>query len=249
MSELTQVTQDGSLPSAASQPAPSAIAALPDLAMKLDRVLEVIKEQQRQGALELVLVIVLAMTALGSTWCAYQSQLWNGVQIVRLSDAEIASQEARGNTLAALQRRTMDGLAVLHFMDALQRSDVKAVEAIRRRMPSPLREATEACLALDPLNNPEAPGPLRMPQYELVEEQDAERAHARAVELRGRAQQAGNNGDTYVLLTLLFASVLFFGGITGTFQSRRLRVGLAGIACLMFLATVGSLATMPVCRG
>jgi len=218
------------------------------ISKKLDKVLEGVENQQRQGQLELVLVIVLALTALASTWCAYQSQLWNGVQIVRLADAEIASQEARSQAMISIQRRTNDGLVVLHFMDAMQRNDIKASEAIRRRIQSPLREALEASLALDVMNNPDVPGPLRMPQYRLIEEEQARKAQDRALELRGQAQAAGTHGDTYVLLTLLFASVLFFGGITGTFRSRRLRIGLAGIACVMFLTTVGFMTTMPVCH-
>lgn len=245
MSELSQDRgrSEGSSPGGSAD-----ILNATELSAKLDRVLQAVENQQRQGQLELVLVIVLALTALASTWCAYQSQLWNGVQIVRLADAEIASQEARSQALMSIQRRTNDGLAVLHLMDAMQRNDTKASEAIRRRMQSPLAEAVEASLALDVMNNPNVPGPLRMPQYVLVEEEHARQAQDRALELRGQAQAAGTHGDTYVLLTLLFASVLFFGGITGTFRSRRLRIGLAVIACVMFFTTVGFMATMPVCH-
>jgi hypothetical protein len=218
-----------------------------ELSEKLDRILQVVEKQQQPGVLELALVIILALTALGSTWCAYQSQLWNGVQLARLTDAEIATQEAQGNTLAGLQRRTQDGLLTLHFMEAIRRNDTKSLEAMRRRMPSPLREAMEASLALDPLNNPDVPGPMKMPQYVLIEEQQAEKARARALELRTGAQQAGQYGDSYVLLTLMFASVLFFGGITGTFQSRRLRLGMGCIALVLFVVTTIRVVFMPVC--
>jgi hypothetical protein len=47
----------------------------------------------------------------------------------------------------------------------------------------------------------------------------------------------------------MFASVLFFGGITGTFTVRRVRVGLAGIALLLFLITLAMLIQLPVCVG
>lgn len=223
------------------------MASFGELSTKLDRVLDAVETQQRQGSLELLLVFVLSLTALGSTWCAYQSQLWNGAQLVHLADAEVANQKAEGATLIAMQRRTMDGLVVLHVMNALHQGDAASLEAMRRRAQSPLREALDACLALDPIRNPDVPGPLRMPQYVLVEEQNAEQERASAREHRAAAQRAGNNGDTYVLLTLVFASVLFFGGITGTFKSRRLRLGLAGIASVLFLGTVIRLTTMPVC--
>lgn len=220
-----------------------------DVEAKLQRILAAVEQNRRQGRLELALVFVLALTALASTWCAYQSQRWNGAQMVELADAEVANQKAEASTLAGLQRRTMDGLTVLHFMEALRRDDTKSVEAIRLRMGSPLREAVEASLALDVMNNPNVPGPLRMPQYVLAEDQNAAAARATAGECRVAAQRAGQNGDSYVLLTLMFASVLFFGGITGTFEARRLRLWLGGIACTLFVGTMIGLAMMPVCRG
>lgn len=227
--------------------APESGTADPGLSATLERILAAVERERRQSGLEFLLVIVLALTALGSTWCAYQSQLWNGIQLVRLADADIATQRANENRLAAQQLRTQDGIVVLHVMEAINRGDTTAVEAVRRRTPSPLREAIAASLALDPLNNPDAPGPLRMPQYVLAEDQRAKEMEEESLRLRAEAQRAGGNGDTYVLLTLLFASVLFFGGITGTFQSRRLRLGLGAIACMLFLVTTARLSIMPIC--
>ena len=247
MSRLAQNQQISPISTPACERTPAGPGA--DISEKLDRVLQAVEKQQRPGALELALVIVLALTALGSTWCAYQSQLWNGVQLVRLSDADDATQDANESTLAGMQRRSLHATILLHFVEAMYRGDSTLADAIHRRMESPLPEAVDAWQALDPLNNPDVPQVAKMPQYTLPEFQQAEKERARASGLRAEAQRAGNNGDTYVLLTLMFASVLFFGGITGTFRSRRLRIGLASIACVLFLVTVGSLTGMPVCKG
>jgi len=51
-----------------------------------------------------------------------------------------------------------------------------------------------------------------------------------------------------VLLTVVFASVLFFGGIARAFDSRPLRTILAALAVLLFLGTLVALTTMPVCH-
>lgn len=216
---------------------------------KLTRILAAVEQDRQQGGMELALVIILSLTALCSTWCAYQSERWNGTQSVLLADAELASQEAQQRTLAGMQRRTLDGLVLLHYLDAKQRKDDVLANAIHLRMPSPLRETVDAWLKLDPFNNPDVPAPGKMREYVLVEDQEAKAAREKASQLRTVALSAGTNGDTYVLLTLLFASVLFFGGITGTFQSRRLRRGLASVACLLFVMTVIRLAFMPVCKG
>ena len=219
------------------------------LAARMDRVLTAIENRQQQGWLDFVLVLILALTALGSTWCAYQSQLWNGLQLVRLADADLATQHANELTLAGQLRRSLHGTILLHYVEAIHRGDARMADLIHQRMESPLREAIDAWRALDPLNNPSAPQVANMPQYVLPELQEAKQHQYEALESRASAQQAGQNGDTYVLLTLMFASVLVFGGITGTFPSRRLRLGLAGIACVLFAITVFRLAWMPVCSG
>jgi len=216
---------------------------------KLTRILAAVERDRQQGGIELALVIILSLTALCSTWCAYQSERWNGTQLVLLADGELSSQTANEKTLIVMQRKNLDALVLLHFMEAMQRKDQQMAEALHRRMQSPLRETVDAWLKLDPMKNPDAPPPGKMPQYVLVEDQEAKTARDKALQLRSAALQAGTNGDTYVLLTLLFASVLFFGGITGTFQSRRLRLGLGGVACGLFVLTVIRLAFMPVCRG
>jgi hypothetical protein len=61
------------------------------------------------------------------------------------------------------------------------------------------------------------------------------------------AEHANHTSDTYVLLTVLFASVMFFGGICGTFDSYRLRVITLGISIALLSFTLIALATMPVC--
>src|SRR5207248_8382667 len=60
-------------------------------------------------------------------------------------------------------------------------------------------------------------------QYELSETKRLEEISARE---HAGAYQANKNSDTYVLLTTLFATVLFFGGIAGAVdRSEERRVG------------------------
>jgi hypothetical protein len=62
------------------------------------------------------------------------------------------------------------------------------------------------------------------------------------------SREARRCSDDYVLLTVIFASVLFFGGIARAFDSRRLRIILAALAVLLFLGTLVALTTMPICH-
>lgn len=213
----------------------------------LHRILATLEGSRRQNGLDLLLAVLLSVTALASTWCAYQSQLWNGVQVVTLADAEIATQLSNEKTLAATLRKTMDALILFQYLEARQRNNTGWAEVIHRGMPTTMREAVDAWLKLDPEHNPDAPPPGQLAQYVLTESQEAEQARQQAATLRNKAQQAGHHGDDYVLLTMLFALVLFFAGIACTVQPARLRWGLTILACLLFVITAFRLGWVPVC--
>ena len=52
--------------------------------------------------------------------------------------------------------------------------------------------------------------------------------------------------SNYVLAVVLFASALFFAGISTKLTSPRLRVALLAIGCAIFLLTAAWIATSPV---
>ena len=63
-----------------------------------------------------------------------------------------------------------------------------------------------------------------------------------AAEVRRDIQRASN----YVLGVVLFASSLFFAGMSTKLSSRRLRVVMLSIGCTVFLLTAVWIATSPV---
>ena len=62
------------------------------------------------------------------------------------------------------------------------------------------------------------------------------------------AQKANHISDDYVVLTVRFAAVLFFGGIVSTFESQRLRTSVFLLAVALFTLSTIVLATLPICR-
>ena len=186
---------------------------------------------------------------MSSAWCAYQSTLWGGVQTFRLAAANKAGRESAAATLAGLQGRALDASMGIDWMQARYEGNERQEKFLFDRFRPEMKTAVEAWLKTDPFNNPKAPvGPLRMAEYvqpELAEAALHEEVSAR--EYAG-AMQANQTSDAYVLLTVLFASVLFFGGIAGTLESRRLRVIIMSIALVLFVVTVVFLGSMPICN-
>lgn len=219
-----------------------------DTQFLLRRILASLEKDRGRGRLELVIAIILSLTTLATTWCGYQARLWGSVKSTNQAAADTAERQAAEDTIVGLQLRTFDGIAMIEYWAAVRNNDTKTSDAIFARVRPQLQKAIEASIAAGVLENPEVAGPLQRPEYILKEEQDAKRLRARADELNAAAQDAGHHADAYILLTLMFASVLFFGGIASTFTARRVRVGLALAALLLFVVTMASLVGLPVGR-
>jgi hypothetical protein len=160
--------------------------------------------------------------------------------------ADTAERRAAENTIVALQLRNFDGTALLQYWEALRANDPETRDAIFVRLRPQLQRAIQASLAAGVLHDPEVAGPLQRPEYVLGEEQAAQTHREEAAQAKALAQRASDKANAYVSLTLMFASVLFFGGIAGTFTSVGVRNGLGSVAVMLFLATVTMLAQVSV---
>jgi hypothetical protein len=87
-----------------------------------------------------------------------------------------------------------------------------------------------------------------MAEYAQKETAEVARQEELAANAMAASRSARRFSDNYVLLTVVFASVLFFGGIARAFDSRPLRIVLAALAVLLFLGTLVALSTMPICH-
>jgi hypothetical protein len=148
-----------------------------------------------------------------------------------------------------MQARAFDATMFISYMDARFGSNRTMEEFLSRRFRPEMKSAVEAWLKLDPLNNPDAPAsPLQMKEYTLQSDAEAARLEEAGARAAAGSREARRFSDNYVLLTVLFASVLFFGGIARAFDSRPLRLALALFAFALFLCNLAFLITMPLCH-
>jgi hypothetical protein len=233
--------------SAAETPAPQELTPQETAAI-LHRILAGVESEQRSRWVEITCAVVLSLATTASAWCAYQSTLWGGVQTFRLAAANRAGRASSAANLAALQTRIFDGSMGITWMQARADGNAQQEKFLFDRFRPEMKKAVEAWLKTDPFNNPAAPlGPLKMAEYVQPELAEAKRQEDVSIQEFASAMQANQYSDTYVLLTVLFASVLFFGGITGIVAGRPLQLAVMAIALVLFLVTMGFLATMPIC--
>jgi hypothetical protein len=85
-----------------------------------------------------------------------------------------------------------------------------------------------------------------MPQYRSAARQEADALEEKGnVEARA-SQRNVQRADHYALAVVLFATSLFFAGISGRLSDERSRGALLVMGCVTFVGTVVWMATFPV---
>ena len=133
------------------------------------------------------------------------------------------------------------------YASARSSGDQELADFLYQRFPPELKVATDAWLATDPQNDPNAPpSPFDIPEYRLAEQDTAEQKNQLAEARFADAAEADEYADDYVLLTVIFATVLFFSGIAGKFQWRVIDGVVLGMGILVLVIGLIMLTPMPV---
>jgi TRAP-type C4-dicarboxylate transport system permease small subunit len=197
--------------------------------------------------LELVAALLLALATVATAWSGYQSTRWNGEQskaAARANALRIDSAKAAG--LANTQTE-VDVASFTQWINAYAQKQTRLTDFYFKRFREEFRPAVNAWVATRPLKNPNAPlTPFVMPQYKLAARAESERLDAQAEVYAAQARRNIQRASNYVLGVVLFASALFFAGISTKLTSPRIRVATLSLGCTVFLLTALWIATSPV---
>jgi hypothetical protein len=200
--------------------------------------------------LEVAATLLLAFATVGSAWSAYQSKRWGGVQMFSMVAANGARSEAVRLSDKASQLTSIDVSMFLQYISAVSSHQQQLADFILQRFRPEMKTAVNAWRATQPLKNPDAPpSPFAMKEYSLSTLQQSDQMNQLALQKLNEAKGANTRADDYVLLTVLFASALFFGGIGTKMQLRSLRIVLLSLGIVVFVATAVTLFSMPIARG
>ena len=84
-----------------------------------------------------------------------------------------------------------------------------------------------------------------MPQYRLQSQTQADHLETAAAAQSDRSKDANQHADNFMLAVVLFATALFFAGISSKLQTERARAWVLGIGCVLFLGTLIWVITLP----
>jgi hypothetical protein len=213
---------------------------------------------------ELVATIAIAIATILTAWSAFQAGKWGGTQAINFSEAGAARTEStRSDTLGG-QLVQIDVAMYLDWVSALaedsQAGVIPALEEgnfdpvpgtvsgfLALRFRDEFIPAVDAWIATDPVNNPDAPKtPFEMEEYVIAKSLEADALAALADEKASDARDANQNGDNYVLTMVLFASVLFFAGVSSKMSSRRNQVLMLSFGVFVLVAGIVILSSLPI---
>jgi hypothetical protein len=195
------------------------------------------RDERRRDLLERVAVVVLTVTTVLTAWSAFEASKWGGAMSIAFSQAsstriESASLDGTANV------RTSNQIGLwTQWAAATSSGDAELAEFLADRFPEPLAAAHEDWLAAGGTRADAPASPFDMPSYVVPERTQAAEASDRAGALFQTALRNNQRGDNYTILTVLFATVLFFAALSGRVRALRAQQVLVGTA--MVLGSVG----------
>ncbi|MGI9649246.1 MAG: hypothetical protein ACR2OI_12060 [Acidimicrobiia bacterium] len=215
--------------------------------------------------LDIAATVVLALATILTAWSAFQSAKWSGLQTVAFSEASAARTEsARAANLAGQQAQVDIGV----FLDWLSAADsdirnglielptsgdtYQPTEGtlsgfIFERTREEFRPALRAWLDTEPLRVSDAPAtPFDMPEYQLEAMAQAD-AFLTTAEARGEdARNNNQQSDNYVLMAVVFASVLFFVGLSSKLPNPKSGLAILIVGIVLFIGAAATVLTFPI---
>jgi hypothetical protein len=197
--------------------------------------------------IEVASTVLLALATVATAWAGYQSSRWHGEQAQAQSRATAVRIESARASGVANREAQIDVELFIQWVDARAHRDRELEAFYRRRFRDEFIPAFRAWIAERPLTNRDAPlSPFAMPDYRLAATDEADRLEARATAASEEAREDIERADRYVLAVVLFASSLFFAGISTRLRTRWAEALILGLGCVLFLATLAWIATFPV---
>lgn len=250
--------------SAASEDRPDSTDAVQDDRLEDLEAAEAIRAESRRldRRFELTEAILLSIAALLAAWAGFQSAKWSGEQADSNNEAAASRVESTRWSTVAGQQQTVDVITFTQWLQAAQGEGLFSAPPVAgetyvpdatklsgflyQRFRPEFKVAVDAWIRTSPRLNPAAPPtPFEMAEYQVAATKEAARLEQQAADQTAVGRAANEQSDSYVLMTIMFATVLFFAGISSKMDTFRARVFLLGTGCTLLVVAAGIVASFP----
>ncbi|WP_338751125.1 hypothetical protein [Janibacter alittae] len=197
-------------------------------------------------AREMVIVMVLSLTAVLTAWSGFESSKWGGSMSINFSKASSQRIEASRQATHADAARAIDLQVFGIYLKAVSEDDQRLADFAQERFTPHFDVAFTEWKSTKPLKNPSAPkSPFELDSYIPPGAIKATAADERADALFQEGLDDNARGDRYTLLTVLFALVLFFAAFATRIGSRALSWTLVAMTSALMVVGIAFLAALP----
>ena len=200
---------------------------------------------RRDRRVELIAAIMLSAATVVTAWSAYQATRWSGDQAESYTEASATRTESVRSSTDANRQVLIDVDTFLTWLDAEQSGDHDLANDIHARMRAEFLPVFDAWLETAPEGAIPDGTPFELSEYRLAADEKAKQLEVKASRLFADGNESNQVSDDFVLAAVLFASVLFFSGLAGTFDSLRAQLFLLILGAVMLVVGTIIVITLP----
>ncbi len=200
-----------------------------------------------QRRFDLVATILLACATLATAWAGYQATRWHSEQAENQAKATATRIESTRAGDTANREAQVDLALFIQWVNARAQNDSDLADFYRQRFTDRFQPAFDDWIATKPFTNADAPtSPFVMDGYQadVLAEADAKETEADAY--AAAAGEDIDRADKYVFAVVLFATCLFFAGLSTRLRTSTGQMAILALGCGLFVAAAVWLATFPV---
>jgi len=195
---------------------------------------------------EIIAVLVLGITTLGTAWCSYEAYQWNREEANLSQQATNEQLEASRLFGLATQTISYDTTMLGQYAVAYRSGDERLMQFYRTSLMRPdLIPFLDAWVAQVKAGQTPA-NLLSDPSYTNEVMADYTAASTRSADLERQSTEAGLVANRYLVTTILLAVGLFFGGVTTSFRWPAAKVAMIALAVIAVALAATRLVDLPI---
>lgn len=204
------------------------------------------REAEREGE-EVTSVATTSFAAVATAWCAFQAATWGGRQTFALAAAGKARELSTQARVDGDHQANLDVSLFVAYVQAYATENQTFAQFLYDRFPPRLKTAVDAWLATKPRTSPDAPPhPFVMREYRIEAHERSASLAQQSDDLVVKATNANARSDTYVLGTVVFATIILLGSLGARLRVRRPRRAMLIASVVALLVSIAWVVTMPI---
>ncbi len=214
------------------------------------------ENEKKVGRIELIIAIFLGITAVLTSWAAWQASLYGGVQATKYTQSTATIGEANSLYNEAAQYLAQD-MSVWNNISELriemefatENGDAETVEKSEWKLDQIMADnvGEKFAEAIDWADaQTEYASPFDNEEFINSYYEEANALYDEGKNMMKEGEKANSQGDRLGLVTVVYAVVLFLLGIAASFKVLRTKYILLGVSCAGFVFATVILCTVPV---